>query len=70
MSIKTSVKQSFKVGVSRLRKFFAKLNFSPALLEKIPSFVCLADLKANCTRLWRFVLMIAYNMLTKKYYFC
>ena len=29
-----------------------------------------ADLKTNCTRLWRFVLMITYNMLTQKYYFC
>ena len=30
-----------KVGLSRLRKFFAKLKFSPALFEEIPSFVCL-----------------------------
>ena len=28
-----------------------------------------ADLKTNCTSLWRFVLMISY-MLTQKYYFC
>ena len=26
------------------------------------------DLKTDCTRLWRFVLMIAYNMLTQKYF--
>ena len=29
-----------------------------------------ADLKTNCTRLWRFILMITYNTLTQKYYFC
>ena len=28
-----------------------------------------ADLKRNCTRLWRCVLMITYNMLSRKYYF-
>ena len=27
-----------------------------------------ADLKTNCTRLWRFVLMITYIMLTQKYF--
>ena len=27
-------------------------------------------LKANCTRLWRFILMMTYNMLTQRYYFC
>ena len=40
---------------------------------KIAKFVFLkkqADLKTNCTRLWRFVLMITNNMLTQKYYFC
>ena len=31
----------FKVGLSRLRKIFAKLTFPPALFEKIPSFFCL-----------------------------
>ena len=31
----------FKVGLSRLRNIFAKLKFSPALFEKIPSFVYL-----------------------------
>ena len=29
-----------------------------------------ADLKTNCARLSRFVLMISYDMLTQKYYFC
>ena len=29
-----------------------------------------ADSKANCTRLWGFGLMITYNMLSQKYYFC
>ena len=29
-----------------------------------------AHFKTNCTRLSRFVLMITYNMLTQKYYFC
>ena len=29
-----------------------------------------ADLKTNCTRLWPFVLMITYSLLTQKYYFC
>ena len=29
-----------------------------------------ADLKTNCTKLRRFVLMITNNMLTQKYYFC
>ena len=36
---------------------------------KIPKVCFLkkqADLKANCTKLWRFVLMITYNMLTQK----
>ena len=28
------------------------------------------DLKTNCTRLRRFVLMITHNMLTQKYHFC
>ena len=40
---------------------------------KIAKFVLLkkqADLKTNCARLLRFVLMITYNMLTQKYYFC
>ena len=32
---------AFKVRLSRLRNFFAKLNFSPSLFEKIPSFICL-----------------------------
>ena len=32
---------NLKVGPSRLRNFFAKLKFSQALFEKIPSFVCL-----------------------------
>ena len=31
----------FIVGLSLFRKFFARLKFSPALFEKIPSFVCL-----------------------------
>ena len=30
-----------KVGLSPLRKFFAKSKFPSALFEKIPSFVCL-----------------------------
>ena len=76
---------------SHVMKIFAKIKFSPALFEKISSFVCLvfkiekkinfkiakfvflkkqADLKTNCTWLWRFALMIIYNMLTLKYYFC
>ena len=29
-----------------------------------------ADLKTSCTRPWRLILMITYNMLTQKYYFC
>ena len=40
---------------------------------EITKFVFLkkqADLKANCTRLQPFILMITYNMLTQKYYFC
>ena len=64
----------------------AKIKFSPALFQKLSSFVCLAfkienklilklqicflekqaDLKTKCTRLWRFVLMITYNILTRK----
>ena len=39
---------------------------------KIAKFVLLkkqADLKTNCTGLWRFVLMITYNMLTRKILF-
>ena len=61
-------------------------KISPALFQKIPSFVPLvfkignkwilklqkigflkkqADIKTNCTRLWRFVLMITYNLLTQ-----
>ena len=39
------------------------LNCNICFLEKQ------ADLKINCTRLWCFVLMIAYNMLTQKYCF-
>ena len=38
---KTLIKGNIKVGPSRLRKFFAKLKCSPALLEKMQSFVCL-----------------------------
>ena len=30
-----------KVGPLTFKKMFAKLKFSPALFEKIPSFVCL-----------------------------
>ena len=30
-----------KIGLARLGKFFAKLKFSSALFEKIPSFACL-----------------------------
>ena len=72
------------------KKVFAKLKFSTALFEKLPSFACFVfklenkwilklqicflkkkgDLKTNCTRLWHFVLMIIYNMLTQKNYFC
>ena len=29
------------------KKIFAKLNFSPALFEKIPSFVCLVFIIEN-----------------------
>ena len=36
-----TVVSGVKVGLSRLRKFFAKLKTSPASFEKIPSFVCL-----------------------------
>ena len=40
---------------------------------KIAKFVFLkkqADLEQNCIRLRSFALMITYNMLTPKYYFC
>ena len=40
---------------------------------KVAKFVFLKnkiDLKTKCTRLRRFVLMIIYKMLTRKYYFC
>ena len=69
------------------QKIFVELKFSPALLEKIPSIVCLVFKIENewilklqilfprktgwfKIRLWRFVLMITYNMLTQKYHFC
>ena len=75
---------------SHVKNIFAKLKFSPALFQKIPSFVSLVFqignkwilklqnlfsqkagwFKTNCTRLWLFVLMITYNMLTQKYCFC
>ena len=80
----------FKIGLSRLRKFY-QIKIYPSLVRKNTiSFICLvfkienkwilklvwicflkkqADLKTNCTRLWRFVLMITYNTLTQKYYF-
>ena len=66
----------FKVGHSRLRQFSPSLNFSHHCSKKYNHLVlwCLlknqADLKTNCTRLWNYVLMITYNMLTQKYYFC
>ena len=31
----------FKLGLFTSKKIFVKLKFSPVLLEKIPSFVCL-----------------------------
>ena len=40
------------------------MNFKIAFLKKQ------ADLKTNCTWLWRFLLMIIYYMFTQKYYFC
>ena len=42
------------------------MNFKVA---KIYSLKQQADLETNCTKLWRFVLMITSNMLTQKYYF-
>ena len=34
------------------KKIFAKLKFSPALFEKIPSFVCLV-FKSDDKRIWK-----------------